>query len=324
MRVVEVTQFGGPGVLVPNEESDPVAGTGQVVIEVSVAAIDFVQTQLRRGFTPGPPLPTPPYVPGSSIAGRVSSVGQGVDPGWIGRHVVTHTASGRGGNAERAVAAVEALIPVPPRLGLPEAAALLDDGSTALGLVETARIRVGEWVLVEAAAGGVGSLLVQLARAAGALVVGAAGSAPKLDLARELGADVVVDYSAPGWPERVRQAAGGRGADVVFDGVGGHIGRDAFKAIADGGRFSVHGAASGTATVIDPAEAQRRQVTVIGIEQLQTFATGARARVERMLADAAADRIRPIIGRTFPLERADAAHAAMEAREVLGKTLLVI
>lgn len=270
MRVVQAMRFGDPEVLVPGQEPDPMAGPGQVVVEVAVAAIDFVQTQLRRGVTPGPPLPTPPYVPGSSIAGQVCSVAPGVDPDWVGRRVVAHTASGNGDNAERAVVAVDALVPVPPWLGLPEAAALLDDGSTALGLVEAARIRAGEWVLVEAAAGGVGGLLVQLAHAAGGRVVGAARGAPKLDLARELGAEAAVDYSAPGWPERVREATGGRGPDVVFDGV------------------------------------------------------GARARVERMLAEAAADRIRPTIGRTFPLERADAAHAAMEAREVLGKTLLVI
>lgn len=259
MRVVQAVRFGEPEVLVPTEAPAPVAGAGQVVIEVSVAAIDFVQTQIRRGFTPGPPLPTPPYVPGASIAGRVRAVGPGTDPAWIGRRVVTHTASGYGGNAELAAAEVEALIPVPDGLGLPEAAALLDDGATALALAETAGIRPDEWVLVAAAAGGVGSLLVQLARVAGARVIGAVGSTPKRELVRdELGADVVVDYSSPGWPDRVRAATGGRGPDLVFDGVGGQIGRDAFAITADGGRFSVHGAASGAATVIDSADAHRR------------------------------------------------------------------
>jgi NADPH2:quinone reductase len=311
-------------VLVPSQAPDPVAGQGQVVVDVSVAAIDFVQTQLRRGFTPGPPLPDPPYVPGRSVAGLVSSVGGEVDPGWVGQRVVTHTASGHGGNAEQAVAAIEALIPVPEGVSLQEAAALLDDGSTALGLVEVARIRAGEWVLVEAAAGGVGSLLVQLVRAAGARVVGAARGRQKLDLATELGADAVVDYSEPGWPKRVRDATGGQGPAVVFDGVGGQIGREAFGVTARGGRFSLHGAASGAATAVDLVEAQQRQVRVLGIEQLQEFGTGAKARVEQVLAETAAGRIKPIIGQTFPLERADAAHAAIEAREVLGKTLLVI
>lgn len=324
MRVVRVMRFGGPEVLTGGEAPDPVAGAGQVVVEVAVAPIDFVQTQLRRGFTPGPPLPELPYVPGGSVAGRVSGLGLGVDPGWIGRRVVTHTVSRYGGNAERAVAALESLIPVPEGLGLLEAAALLDDGSTALGLVEQVGIQAGEWVLVEAAAGGVGSLLVQLARAAGARVVGAARGPGKLALATQLGAEAVVDYAEPGWAERVRDLVGGRGPEVVFDGVGGQIGREAFGAMARGGRFSVHGAASGAPTVIDSREAHLRGVKVVGIEQLRGFGLGAKARAEQMLAEATAGRLRPAIGHTAPLEQADAAHAAIEARAVLGKTLLVI
>ncbi|WNV89858.1 zinc-binding dehydrogenase [Umezawaea sp. Da 62-37] len=323
MRVVRATRFGGPEVLVAGEAPDPVAGPGQVVVDVAVAALDFVQTQLRGGVTPGPPLPEPPYVPGGSVAGLVTTTGPGVDPAWIGRRVVAHTAGGYGSNAERAVAAVGALIPVPDGMGLDVAAALLDDGGTALGLVEGAGIRPDEWVLVEAAAGGLGSLLVQLARAAGARVVGAARGPAKLDLAKQVGADVVVDYSEPGWAERVREATGG-GPDLVFDGVGGTIGREAFGVTARGGRFSVHGASSGAATVIDEAEALRNGVAVIGIEQLHGFQAHAHDRATRALAEAAAGRLRPVIGRTFPLERASSAHAAMEAREVLGKTLLVL
>jgi NADPH2:quinone reductase len=322
MRLVRAMRFGGPEVLVAGEAPEPVAGVGEVVVDVSFAAVDFVQTQLRRGFSPGPPLPEPPYVPGASVAGPVRSVGPGVDAGWLGRRVVARTASRNGGNAERAVAAVDALVPVPDGLGSAEAAALLDDGGTALGLVEGARVGEGDWVLVEAAAGGVGTLLVQLARAAGARVVGAARGTAKLDLVAGLGADAVVDYSEPGWPERVRDATGGRGVDVVFDGVGGRIGAEAFGAVARGGRFSVHGAASGTPTSVDAAQARQRGVEVIGIEQLQQFGAGARARVERVLADAAAGRVRPVVGRTFPLAEAAAAHAAIEARTVLGKTLL--
>jgi NADPH2:quinone reductase len=311
-------------VLVAGEAPEPTAGPGQVVVDVSVAAIDFVQTQLRRGHSPGPPLPEPPYVPGASVAGQVRSVGPDVEQAWIGRRVVTHTASRDGAGAEQAVAMVDALIPVPSGVGLPEAAALLDDGSTASGLVEVARVGAGEWVLVEAAAGGVGSLLVQLALAAGARVVGAARGKRKLDLVTELGAEAVVDYSEPGWPELVREATGGRGPDLVFDGVGGRIGREAFGTTARGGRFSVHGAASGAPTTIDADEARRSGVNVIGIEQLQQFGAGSRARVERLLAETAAGRVKPIIGRTFPLEQAAAAHAAIEARDVLGKTLLII
>lgn len=325
MRVVQVAEFGDPAVLVAGVAAKPEAGPGQVVIEVAVSPIDFVQTQFRRGFSPGPPLPQLPYVPGYGVAGHVASVGRGVDSDWLGRRVVARTASGYGGHAERAVAEVAALIRVPDELGLSEAAALLDDGSTALGLFENAAVASGEWVLVEAAGGGLGSLLVQLASAAGATVVGAARGRQKLDLVGTLGAEAVVDYSAPDWTQQVREVTGGAGPDLVFDGVGGQIGRDAFAVTARGGRFSVHGAASGTATVIDPEQARQRGVTVLGLEQFSPpFQAGARQRAERALSEAAAGRLTPVIGQTFPLEHADQAHTAMETRSVTGKTLLLV
>jgi len=323
MRMVQVTRFGGPEVLVTSEAPDPVAGPGQVVVDVSVAPVLFVETQIRRGWGGEWFKVKPPYVPGFGVAGQVISVGEGVDPGWVGRHVVTNTHEG-GGYAEQAVAPAEGLIPVPDGLGLREAAALLHDGTTALGLAEGARIRPKEWVLVVAAAGGLGILLMQLAHVAGARVIGAARGKRKLDLARELGADAVVDYSEPGWPERVRDAARGTGPDVVFDGVGGQIGRAAFEVTARGGRFSAHGAPSGAFAPIDPQEAERRGVTVRGIEQVQFAPADAKRLAERALSEAAAGRIRPVIGQTFPLERAADAHAAIEARGVIGKTLLLI
>jgi NADPH2:quinone reductase len=323
MRVVHVTRFGGPEMLVPGEMPDPVAGPGQVVVEVSVAGITFVETQIRRGTDKWHDRPEPPYVPGGLVAGRVVSVGAGVDPAWSGRRVVAGTGQ-TGGFAELAVAAAGQLFPVPEGLGLPEAAALHTDGSTALGLVEGARVLPGEWVLIEAAAGGVGSLLVQLVRSAGARVVGAARGSRKLDLVRELGAEVVVDYSEPGWAERVLKATDGAGPDVVFDGVGGEIGRAAFEVTAHGGRFSVHGASSGQATVIDPAQSRRSGVEVLGIEQLYDFGRHQRRWAEQVMSEAVAGRIRPAIGQTFPLERAAEAHAAIEDRNAVGKTLLLI
>ncbi|MFD0886020.1 alcohol dehydrogenase catalytic domain-containing protein, partial [Streptosporangium algeriense] len=150
MRVVRVTRFGGPEVLVPGEAPDPVAGPGQVVIEVSVVGVTFVETQIRRGVDRWHDKPALPYVPGGTVAGRVGSVGEGVDPGWSGRRVIADLGE-TGGFAERAATLVENLIPVPEGLEPPEATALHTDGSTAFGLVEAARIRPGEWVLVEAA-----------------------------------------------------------------------------------------------------------------------------------------------------------------------------
>ncbi len=326
MRVVEVTRFGGPEVLVATQAADPVAGPGQVVVDVSVADTLFVETQIRRGLGGRSFTVQPPYVPGGGVAGQVLSVGAGVDPAWVGRQVVATTGGG-GGYAERAVAPVEGLIPLPDGLGPREGAALLHDGTTALGLASKTGIHAGEWVLITAAGGGLGLLLVQLAHAAGARVVGAARGKPKLDLIQELGADVVVDYSEGSWPQRVLEATGGTGPDVVFDGAGGQIGLAAFEITARGGRFSAHGAASGGFTAIDQREAERRGVTVRGIEQVRFGPEDAERlaeRAKRALAEAAPGRIRPIIGQTFPLERAADAHAAIESRDVLGKTLLLV
>ncbi len=283
----------------------------------------FVETQIRRGTDRWHERPRLPYVPGGLVAGLVSAVGAQVDPAWLGRRVVASTGE-TGGFAERAVALVGELFPVPDGLGLPEATALYSDGSTAQGLAEHAKIGPGDWVLVEAAAGGVGSLLVQLARATGARVVGAARGARKLDVVRELGADAVVDYSEPGWTKRVLEVTGDTGPDVVFDGVGGQIGRAAFEVTARGGRFSVHGASSGEATLIDPAEASQRDVTVIGIEQLFDFGPHVVRWAERMMSLAVAGLVWPIIGQTFSLECAVDAHAAIENRTAVGKTLLLI
>ncbi|MEU4827184.1 zinc-binding dehydrogenase [Actinomadura sp. NPDC023710] len=323
MRVVQALRFGGPEVLVPGEAPDPAAGAGKVVVDVAVAGMTFVETQIRRGVDKWHARPSLPYVPGGLVAGHVSSVGARVDPAWLGRRVIAGTGE-TGGFAERAVAEVEELFPVPDGLGLPEAIALHSDGSTAQGLTETAGIGPGEWVLVEAAAGGVGSLLVQLARAAGARVLGAARGAHKLDLIRELGADAAVDYSEPAWTKRVLEATDGAGPDVVFDGVGGRIGRAAFEVTARGGRFSVHGASSGEVTLIDSADARSRGVDVIGIEQLFDFRPNVVRWAEQMMSQAATGLVRPIIGQTFPLERAADAHAAIEDRTAVGKTLLLI
>lgn len=323
MRVVQAMQFGGPEVLVTSEAPDPVAGPGQVVIDVSVAPVLMLETQIRRGWGGEWFGVKPPYVPGAGVAGEVVSVGEGVDPDWIGRRVVTDIGEG-GGYVELAVAPAEGLVPVPEGLGLPEAAALLHDGRTALGLFEGARIQPQESVLVTAAGGGLGILLVQLVHAAGARVIAAARGKEKLDLARELGAEVVVDYSEPGWPERVREASGGTGADVVFDGVGGQIGGDAFGITARGGRFSAHGTPSGGFAEIDPQEAQRRGITISGIQDVQFAPEEAKRLAERALSEVVAGRIRPVIGQTFPLEKAADAHAAIEARGVIGKTLLLV
>jgi NADPH2:quinone reductase len=172
-------------------------------------------------------------------------------------------------------------------------------------------------VLVEAAAGGVGSLITQLAKAAGARVVAAVGGARKAAVATELGADVAVDYTDDGWPKRVRDAV--EAVDVVFDGVGGPIARTAFELLDRGGRMVSFGLASGSWAEIGEDETAARGVTLV-----RPSATPAelRAFTESALTEAAEGRLRPIIGQRFPLGQAAAAHAAIQSRATVGKTLL--
>jgi NADPH2:quinone reductase len=320
MRVVQAARFGGPEVLGVLESPDPAAGRGEAVIDVAFVPTLFLDTQIRRGAARNWFPVTPPYVPGVGVAGTVRSVGADVDPAWIGRRVIADVTDAY---AEQAVAPLAGLVTVPDELGLADAAALLTDGRTALRLADAASIKPGERVLVTAAAGGLGSLLVQLAHAAGGRVAAAARGERKLALARDVGADGAVDYSEPGWADRVAVALGGS-VDVVLDGAGGEIGAVAFGLTVDGGRFFAYGAPGGGFADNVPEGAARRDITVHGIELVQLEPALATALTERALAEAAAGRIRPTIGRTLPLDRAAVAHSAIEAREVLGKTLLEV
>ncbi|MGY0232869.1 zinc-binding dehydrogenase [Longispora urticae] len=314
MRAVWLREFGGPEVLVAGDAPEPVPGPGQVLVEVAFANITFVETQFRATGA-GPYRPVLPMIPGNGVGGLVAAVGAGVDPGLVGTRVVT-SLGGSGGYAERATVDAAQLVPVPDEVPLDTAVALLADGRTATALVRAAGLRPGERVLVEAAAGGVGTLLVQLARAAGATVVAAVGGPRKAQVARDLGAETVVDYTAPGWTD----AAGA--VDVVFDGVGGEIGRAAFGLLGRGGRMFTYGLASGAWTDIPAAEASGRGVTV----HAGSLGTPAELRAFTLdaLGEAAAGRLRPVIGQRFPLEKAADAHAAMGARATVGKTLLEI
>jgi NADPH2:quinone reductase len=320
VRAVVLREFGPPEALVAAEVPDPVPGQGQASIEVEIANITFVETQVRAGHAPNPAMaPRLPAILGNGVGGVVASVGAGVDPSLVSRCVVTST-GGSGGYAERVAVEATGLIAVPDGLGLAEAVALLADGRTALSLMRSAAVRAGETVLVEAAAGGVGSLLVQLARAAGASVVAAAGGERKLKLAAELGAGMTVDYTEPGWAERLGQRVGG--VDVVFDGVGGEAALAAFGLLRTGGRFCPFGMASGAFARIPGGEAERRSITVVRGAQITPEES--RALTRAALAEALAGRLRPVIGQRLPLERAADAHAAIESRATVGKTLLMV
>jgi NADPH2:quinone reductase len=315
VRAVVIREFGPPGVLEPAEVAEVRAGPDEVVIDVEFANVTFVETQVRAGRPPHPSmLPVLPAILGNGVGGTVGDASP-----WSGLRVVA-SLNGRGGYAERAVATASALIRVPEELAMRDAVALLADGRTALALAGHAELGSGETVLVEAAGGGVGTLLVQIARRAGARVVALASQPRKLALARDLGADVTVDYSQDGWERQVRALAGE--VDVVFDGVGGDIGLAAFGLLRAGGRFCPFGMASGSFAPVTPDLAQASQVTVrrgagASPDELAELARTA-------LAEAAAGRLRPVVGQEFELADAARAHTAIETRQTVGKTLLAV
>ncbi|GAA5016607.1 zinc-binding dehydrogenase [Kitasatospora paranensis] len=317
MRAVWLKEFGGPEVLVAGEAPDPVPGPGEVLVDVAYAGITFVETQFRATGR-GPFTAAPPLIPGNAVGGTVAAVGAGVDEALLGHRVVTGT-GGSGGYAELALAPAAGLIEVPEPLALDTAVALLADGRTALLELRAADVVPGDRVLVEAAAGGVGTLLVQLARAQGATVVAAAGGPAKTALAAELGAHVTVDYRQPDWTDRVREAVGA--LDVVLDGVGGAVARAAFDLLVPGGRMVSYGLASGEWAAIPPALAAEREVALL---QPRPDPATMRALTAEALAEAAARRLRPVIGLRLPLAAAADAHAAIESRATTGKTLLVV
>ena len=260
MRAVIMRRFGPPGVLEPVAMPSPVPGPGEVGVDVEFAGVTFVETQIRAGRPPRPEmLPALPAILGNGVGGAVADPGDGVRsrphrPAGR-RHTQRHRGIRVAYRGRRGAAARSAC-----RSAVRDAVALLADGRTALSLAGVAGLLPGDTVLVEAAAGGVGTLLVQLARNAGARVVGLARGERKLEIIKELGADVAVDYGDGDWPRRVRDAVGG--VDVVFDGVGGDIGRAAFGLLRPGGRFCPFGMASGSFAGVTGELASARQVTV--------------------------------------------------------------
>ena len=282
MRAVWLRSFGPPSVLVGGDAPEP-AGA---VIDVEFANVTFVETQVRAGRGPFPV--SLPMILGNGVGG------------WLGGRRVVASLGGSGGYAERAVGAE--VFDVPSDMALDDAVALLADGRTATLLTDAALIQPGETVLVLAAAGGVGTLLVQLAVRAGAEVVAAASSPEKRALAESLGASASTDYvfASP--------------IDVVFDGVGGAVAREAFSRLAPGGRMLSYGLASGAWSPVTEEQAAERGVSLVRAGRPD------RSHTERALRSG----LRPVIGQRFPLERAADAHRAIESRATLGKTLLVV
>lgn len=323
MRAVTVTEFGGPQVLQVQEVETPKPGPGQVLVDVEAIDVLDLDTKLRAGLGAQWGL-QPPFTPGGGVAGTVSAVGDDVDAALLGQRVVGRTADApTGGYAEQALVPADRTAVVPDGVDSVTAAALAHDGVTTFALLDRHPVGPDDRVLILAAGGGAASLLVQRAAAAGATVVGAARGARKLEAVRRLGASAVVDYGDEDWVDAARQHLPD-GATVVFDGVGGVLGRAALERLtALGGRFSAHGAASGGFSVDDRAEVEQRLgITVTGIEVPQSADERFAALLDRALAAAAGGRPQPQVGLRATLDEAAEVHRALEAREVVGTAVL--
>ncbi|MFJ5718483.1 zinc-binding dehydrogenase [Streptomyces sp. NPDC093149] len=332
MHAIRLHTFGPAENLAYERTDDPVPGPGQVRITVAAAGVHLLDTALREGRSG--PFPAPaelPTIPGREVAGRVESLGEGTDPGWLGRRVVAHIGMVPGGYAELAVVDAEKLHPIPGGLDEAAAVAMIGTGRTALGILQFTELGPGSTVVVPAAAGGIGTLIVQYAKNAGATVIGLAGGSAKVAAVRANGADLAVDYTLPDWDRLVRDRLDGLGrrATVVYDSVGGTTGRAAVGLLGAGGRHIVFGWAGaglhdGAPLTFTDEELAERGITsesVLGPVMLAK-AGGLRALETRSLAEAAAGRLRPAVQR-FPLAEAAAAHRALETRGTMGKVVLI-
>ncbi|MFC7247733.1 zinc-binding dehydrogenase [Catellatospora aurea] len=324
MHAIRQYEFGPAENLRFEEVHDPTPGEGQVLVEVEAAGVHLIDTTIRSG-SPGPfPPPRLPMTPGREVAGRVGGIGPGVDPAWLGRRVVAHLGMTSGGYASRAVAAVASLHEIPEQLSAPAAVAMIGTGRTAVGVLRLARLTDADAVLVTGAAGGLGTLLVQAAQRAGALVVGAAGGPDKVARVQRNGADIAADYLDPGWADKVRAELGERDLTVVLDGVGGEQGRAALELLAPLGRFLIFGGSAGAPTQLTTQDLYARGIiasSAIGPAMLKV-AGSLRPLEEQALRDAAEGWLTPAIT-TFPLAEATRAHTALETRATTGKVVLL-
>jgi NADPH2:quinone reductase len=307
------------------EVPDPQPRQGQVRVRVEATGVHLLDIAIRRGDTAGPaPLPQLPVVPGREVAGTVDALGPGIAAELLGARVVASLGLASGGYAELALAQADSLHVFPHGLDADVAVAMIGTGATALAILELAAPTADDVAVVTAAAGGVGTLLVQALANIGATVVGAAGGPQKVALVRECGAAHAIDYSLAGWPDAVGAALDGRAVTLALDGVGGEIGRVALELLGVAGRLVMYGSSSGAVTALSAADLFARGITVaaaVGARMAQ-HPGGLRPLEAEALQTAAAGRLHPVIGQRFPLAEAAAAHTAIEERATTGKTIL--
>jgi NADPH2:quinone reductase len=315
MRAWRVHQLGDPSAMTLDDVPTPTPGEGQVLVRVRAAALNFPDVLMAAGlYQERPPLP---YVPGIELCGEIEGTGQ---------RVLGAPSGGTGAFAEYALMDADRAWPVPDGMPDEKAAALYLTYQTGhVGLHRRARLQAGEWLLVHAGAGGVGSAAIQLGKAAGARVVATAGGAEKVQVCRDLGADHVVDYTAEDFVPVVKEVTGGHGADVVYDPVGGDVFDRSRRCIAFEGRLVVVGFTSGRIPEIPANHVLVKNYSVVGLHwglyrQHEPAIFGVvHDELTRLHEDG---RIDPLVSRVLPLEEAPGALGALASRGTVGKVVL--
>jgi NADPH2:quinone reductase len=322
MKALQIEQLGGSDVMQIVDVPTPEPRPGQVLVRVEAAGLNYSDIMIREGrYLQKVELP---YLMGREFAGIVEAVTDGVTNLEVGQRVVGST--NKGAMAEHVVAWAQGLVPVPDGLSSEQAVAMLIQGITAVHCIDDlAQLQAGETILIHAAAGGVGTLAVQIAVQRGARVIGTASRDEKCDLIRELGGEAI-NYSSSDWVEELKALTDGRGADVILESVGGDVFKQSFRdALAPIGRLVVFGAASGEVSKLANVEILGSSKTIMGY----FLPSYIQARPERMMAAGAElvqmmmqGQLKVIIGNTFPLEEAADAFDHMQRRESVGKVII--
>ena len=324
MRAVTIPAPGGPEALVLAEVPDPTPGPGEVLIDVVAAGINRADVMQRMGFYPPPP--GAPAYPGLEVSGRIAAIGDGVSPWHPGDQVCALLAGG--GYAEKVVVPASALLPVPAGISLVNAAALPEVACTVWSNVFViGALQPGQTLLVHGGSSGIGTMAIQLATAMGARVVVTAGTADKLAVCRDLGAEVGINYREEDFVERILAVTDGRGADVILDNMGAKYLARNVSALAPDGRLVVIGLQGGTKAQLDLGLLLRKRGTV--------YATSLRSRTEAEKAAIVSGvttyvwpliesgRIQPVIHARYPLAEVAEAHRVLESSTHIGKLLLL-
>jgi NADPH:quinone reductase len=326
MKAWQVRELGEPrDVLTLAEVPDPEPGPGQVLVRVLGAATNFPDVLMCRGaYQVRPPLP---YTPGIELCGEVLAAGPGVTGFAPGDRVIGGPALPSGAFAELALMNAAGILPAPEGLDDAEAAAFFITYQTGwFGLHRRARLTAGETLLVHAAAGGVGSGAVQLGKAAGARVIGVAGGPRKAEAARALGADVVVDRHAQDFVEVVKEVTGGRGADVVYDSVGGDTYTRSTKCIAFEGRILIIGFAGGQIQSAALNHALIKNYSIVGLHwglyqsKNPQLIRDCHAQLGKLVAEGA---VRPLVSERLGLEKVPAGLQRLAEGDTVGRIVFV-